>query len=280
MAPAVNYSVSCSAGLVLPKKIRKELRATDSWFSSLSWNDFFVLHWRDIGAFAVRNDGLEILYSLEAGTPKSVFRAYLYNQALSMALLRQGQDTLHGVACEWNGCGLLFLGASGFGKSTLLTGLLRWGARFVSDDLLILEQREKDYYIRRGFAHMKLYPDAVAKAELEFVEQAPLNPYTDKVLCALDASLVSSRAALPVERVFVLQQEPCDEIVIESLTGIKKFESLASNVFNSLEASKERRITNLRTLAGWSRLPVFSLRYPRRFEKLGEVVHEVMEYSF
>jgi hypothetical protein len=57
------------------------------------------------------------------------------------ALAMRGAVVVHGAAFDTGGRGVLVAGSSGSGKSTVVAGALRTGARVVSDDLLLVTRR-------------------------------------------------------------------------------------------------------------------------------------------
>lgn len=56
----------------------------------------------------------------------------------------QGERIIHGTCVAWEDRGLLILGASGSGKSSLALSLMAFGATLVSDDRVILAKVERD----------------------------------------------------------------------------------------------------------------------------------------
>ena len=57
-------------------------------------------------------------------------------------------------------CGVAFLGASGWGKSTLAAQLYACGHEFVADDVLAVRLAESRPAVVSGIPHLKLWPEA------------------------------------------------------------------------------------------------------------------------
>ncbi len=264
-------------GLTIPRMVQNQWIAGRTWFESARAPGFYIMSWQGVADFAVRDDGLEIHYNVDGRTPWAVVQAYLLNQVLSQALLQRGRDALHGVACEAGGKAFLFVGGSGFGKSTLLSQLLLRGLRFVSDDLLVLSGKGNSVSVCRGLSRMKLYPDAIAASGIAFDEQIPMNPYTDKSVCFLSDDMVAQKTQLPVAGIYVIDQTPSDTVCIRSLVGIEKFTALASNIFNSLETDLSRSRVGFNSIHSWSGIPVWSLSYPRNLKKLPSLADRLFE---
>ena len=67
------------------------------------------------------------------------------------------QTTLHGSLADVFGVGLLFIGASGIGKSECVLDLVERGHRLVADDLVLVKRRGSDVLIGRGHELQRHY---------------------------------------------------------------------------------------------------------------------------
>ena len=67
------------------------------------------------------------------------WRRLLLDTALVTASLARGRDALHAGCVARGGGAIALAGVSGAGKTTLLLELLRAGARFLADDVVVLE---------------------------------------------------------------------------------------------------------------------------------------------
>lgn len=60
------------------------------------------------------------------------------NLLIEVALLRKGYTFLHSAGVQWQGQNLLFPAHGGTGKTALVTGLMKKGAKLFGDDLIII----------------------------------------------------------------------------------------------------------------------------------------------
>jgi len=280
-------TVQCERPLDLPSVLtpggRNTIRLTDqwpeilnisepeSWFEFSASDSFRTLQWRGVGDFAVFDGGRQIGMRLNPRTPWSVVQSYLLTQVVSEALIQMGEESLHGVAVEWNGRASLFLGSSGLGKSTLLTQLLSLGAKFISDDLLVLNSDRGVYGIYRGLPRIKLYEDSHRISKFRFGESIPLSPYTDKRMYSVPEEFVCGTPCVDVKAVYILTPTLASEPSRIELVGFSKFQALAENVFNTIDGTSYRRKINLRALTELSGLPVFQFNCPNQMSRLPEV---------
>jgi hypothetical protein len=109
----------------------------------------------------------------------------LIGPVFSFMLHRSGLPNLHASAVVTSFGACAFVGPSTLGKSTLAAGLLRTGARFLTDDILPLRFGRDGVFGVPGPAMMKLWP-ATAQCTLGIADRLPsLTSYTDKRLLAL-----------------------------------------------------------------------------------------------
>lgn len=91
----------------------------------------------------------------------SFFQATLLSRVFAFWLELLGLRTLHGAALAWQKHAFVLLADSTGGKSTLAAGLLKNGARLLSDDITVVEANGTGFRLRPGYASMRLRFDQV-----------------------------------------------------------------------------------------------------------------------
>jgi len=120
-----------------------EFQSRSDWFQYAHLNDrSSYVRWRGLGQYLVSKGGRQILCNQAPDASHESFHVYLLGQALSFALVKGGFEQLHGTAIVVDGEAIVFLGDSGFGKSTLAASFLDAGSLLLTDDLLLLGQTE------------------------------------------------------------------------------------------------------------------------------------------
>lgn len=110
----------------------------------------------------------------------------LLGPVFSFMLHRTGFPNLHASAVVTRYGACAFVGPSTLGKSTLAAGLLRAGARFLTDDILPLRFGRDGVFGIPGPAMMKLWPTTVCRT-LGIADGLPrLTSYTEKRLLELE----------------------------------------------------------------------------------------------
>jgi hypothetical protein len=137
------------------------------------------LYWRDVGTFVVRG-GREVVVNPAATVEPAVIRLFLLGPVLAVLLRQRGLLVLHAAAVELNGGAVVFLGGSGWGKSTLAAALHQRGHALVTDDVAAVDVRAAGPLVLSGVPQLKLWPDAIA-AVGDSVDALPrLYPSLDK----------------------------------------------------------------------------------------------------
>jgi hypothetical protein len=240
--------------------------------SYLSWNDVFE--------FFIASDGRAILCGPRGDVFSEAYISYLLSFALSFALLRIGDEALHATVIECGGQAIGFLGKSGAGKSTLASYFLGKGFRLVTDDLLRVTFRDQSVIAHPGPQRIKLLPESAA----EFMQGAThidsMNPFTTKKLIVPAAEQRMERG-VPLRALYSLD---CPEEVngrnsarAERLRSGEATLMVIASTFNAEVKTPERLERQLRFAEEMlSKVPVFKLSYPRRFDALNSVYELVV----
>ena len=96
--------------------------------------DEFSLEAPEVGRFYVRG-GSEVEYSVDSGADEGWVRLYLNGQVTVALLHQRGIITFHASSFVHAGIGVMVLGESGAGKSSLTASFSLGGAGFLTDDV-------------------------------------------------------------------------------------------------------------------------------------------------
>jgi hypothetical protein len=248
------------------------LRVLESGSIQIMWGDWLAL--------SVTPDGRHVFYRLSGSTRDVSIEAYIANFAVSLALLVQGEETLHATVLMLGGTGIGLLGASGAGKSTLAAHLLGEGASLVTDDMLRLTWTGAQPFAEPGLPRLKLFEEAARRHFRHSPFDGNWNPLSRKFIYATDETGAGRQ---PLHSFVWL--EPSGEfapegVSVRRLAGLELFRVLAGSTMNSkLQTSGRlaRQLEYTRLLA--ETVPVFALLYPRRhdiFPEVVEILHRVL----
>lgn len=255
---------------------------TDStrWFDHACLRDGSTyLQWSGLFEFLISPDGRRIACHSLNGASRETFQTYLLGQVLSFALLKQGIEPLHATVVVVNQQAVAFLGDSGYGKSTLGAAFLQAGHTLLTDDLLVLTNRDGCFIAHPGLPRIKLFPD-IAKALLgSQVTGTPMNPQTPKLVIPL-ASQQASNAAAPLQAIYMLRppttDAPLTRVTITPLSQRRACLDLLANTFNPVIVNPDRltRQFNLAIRLA-AAVPIKSLSFPKDLSRLPAVVEAI-----
>jgi hypothetical protein len=111
------------------------------------------------GAHRLSSDGHRLRCS-SRGASLEAMQRLLVGQVLPFAAVLRGLEVLHASAVVFDGRALAVVAASGAGKSSLALELCERGARFLADDVLVIERRGATLLAHPGTPLVALEPRA------------------------------------------------------------------------------------------------------------------------
>jgi hypothetical protein len=168
------------------------------------------LFYEQVGTFLVRNQN-EILVEPHPDIPARLLRAFILGPALSVMLHQRGLLVLHASAVAVNGKAVLFLGWSGWGKSTIAAAMHAKGHAILADDVVAIRPSPTSADVFPAFPQLKLFPHIAASLGDDPDSLPRLHPRMDKRVRPAPEGF--SLQPLPLGRVYVLA--PHQDIGIE-----------------------------------------------------------------
>jgi hypothetical protein len=212
------------------------------------------------------------------GQAKEVQRQVL-EHLIPRLLSRTHGAVLHASSVAVDGGAVGFVAHSGAGKSTLALALARRGALMLGDDSLVIEERAGTPHVFPLWSGVRVY-----RRDLEEQLQRHFEPTVegrDKVSlgAADDPKLHFSREVHPLRSLYILNDEPADEIAILPMNPRETLLGLLRQAYH-LEFDRLAGMGTLMSRIAQLGLPerTFALSYPRRVELLDEVCERVVEH--
>lgn len=187
-----------------------------------------ALVYDSVGAFSIQG-GEKIVVDPDPGVDPDLLRLYVTGVALAVLLHQRGRLVLHGSAVELDGDAALFLGGSGFGKSTTAGSLVARGHRLVADDVSAVELDGDRALVRGGVMQIKLWPDSAEWLDVDRARFREL-PLTEKRARSVPVAAVEEPT--PVRHVYVLEDGPRPES--EPLSGPQACQDLVRHSYCGL----------------------------------------------
>lgn len=259
-----------------------EARSAADWFACVRLADGNTyIRWQNLFEFLVSADGGLILYRRQSKAAQDSFSVYLLGQVLSFALLAHGVEALHGTVSVVNGEAVAFVGNCGEGKSTLAAAMLARRCPMLTDDLVVLDERDGGWMVQPGVARIKLFPSVAKKVLGRVPRAARMNRWTSKLVLPLSGSQSALRP-VPLRAIYVLSQSEQVTrrripVQLESLGGSQALLEVVRAAFNLVVVDRDRLANQFsfasRLAAG---VPIRRLIYPRRLSLLPSVCDAVV----
>ena len=158
---------------------------------------------RDVGTYRIRN-GSEVYIEPLPGVENTRLRIYLMASVLGLLLDQRGLLVLHASAIQVGSEAALFLGESGFGKSTIAAAMSVNGYPVIADDLAPIQIIGNDACIAPGFPRLKLYPEIASSLGMDTAKMQVLDNSETKKAHSVDDAFAAG--VLPVRWIFVLSK--------------------------------------------------------------------------
>ncbi len=152
-----------------------------------------------IGWFLIEQ-GHTITIEPEPGVDDLALSPNVLGPAMSVLLRQRGLLVLHASSVVVGGEAIAFLGASGWGKSTLAKAFHNQGYSVLTDDVLAIDTHPATPVVLPGFPQLKLWPDAALS--LGSNNLPPLFPNASKLAFRFDQGF--QLTPIPLRRIYVL----------------------------------------------------------------------------
>lgn len=219
--------------------------------------------------------GVMPLCEIEAATLEHL----LVDQVLPRYFSLAGRLYLHASAIAIDGQCALFLGKSGWGKSTLAALLQRAGHEVLSDDCVEIAFTAKQALASPTYPSLRMLPDTVESLYPDGVTTLPMAHYSPKLRVAMDPTTTGEET--PIRGIYLLgdPDEPAESPTIEAAPPTEACLALIRHAFQLDLGNRDLSAGLLQKCSDLARQgSVWHLRYPRRFDAAPEIVAAVQDH--
>jgi hypothetical protein len=229
---------------------------------------------QDIGRFHIRN-GSEIIVDPLPNSDPGVIRNILQGRLMAYLLRQRGWLPLHASSVACNGQGVLFLGASGAGKSTTAAAFYARGHTVLTDDVAPVRLAAEGVELQTSWSGLRLLDDST---RLIGHRVAASGFQGDKYIFRMGRR--ESAAPVPVKRIYFLEHAATGDHspVTASVLPASSAAALlnAHSFLRSWRADRELQSINLDRAGSISaRIPVHRLTRSQSLDHLPGLVDYV-----
>lgn len=229
-------------------------------------------------AVDVLPDGRLIARS-DGPTAQNTLDHFLADQVIPRVLAHRGEFVCHSGAVRCGDAALMFVGASGRGKSTLAASFNLAGHALLGDDAMVVSWSNDIPYVRSVYPSLRLFPDSLAALMPGAPTAGPMAHYSKKQRIDVEVADDIELPPLPVRALFVIDAAAADGAIdLRSLSVADACMALVESSFaldpNDLEQARSR-LTAASRLA--SAVPAFRLAFERSFDLLPAVRQAILD---
>lgn len=240
----------------------------------------YWLRFPNLADFLVQTRTGQILLAPGAPEDESTIEHLLVDQLLPRLLAHRDQLVLHASAVTLGGRHALFLGQSGWGKSTLAGLMQGHGHAVHSDDCVQVRRAAGRHEALPTYPSLRLYPDSLDALFPGRAGTSPVAAYTEKQRVALELP-AGAPQALPVDALYVLG-DPADaggDVRISPLGPAKTCQALIRHSFRLDLDDRDGSAAHFARCAELVKaVPAFQLDYPRDYSQSGALVDAIAQH--
>lgn len=250
------------------------------------WTEFhrtpsgYLLRFPGLADFEVSADGRRATAHPAIDIDAATIEHLYINQLVPLALSRQGRPAFHASVVSMAGGAVAFLGATGMGKSTLAASFALDDCPFLTDDALIVEERDGLCFSAPSHASLRLWEDSV-EALFDHRGHAPSYiSYSHKARLLAGGALQFEDEPMRLLAAYVLDSQEPEAPSIGPLSGSARHMAWVRNSFLLDIQDKDllarhfdwtHRISSL--------VPTFTLDYARDYGMLPELRRIILAHA-
>ncbi len=193
-------------------------------FSQLAKNELW-LHIPDIAWFYVTNGNHIVVEPEKESDPQSV-RLFLMGTCMGAIMHQRNRLVMHANAIRVKDSCIIFMGASGNGKSTLAAAFQQRGYEILADDLAVIDD---DLNVYPSYPQIKLWHDTTKKLDIDHSKLKRIRLQVEKYAYPVTEGFCTQ--SLPIKAGYILNNHNQNEFLFEPLQGVEKFNPLRFNTY-------------------------------------------------
>ena len=240
----------------------------------------YWLRFPDLADFLLQPGSGRILLAADASADDNTLEHLLVDQVLPRFLAHREQLLIHASAVTLEGRHALFLGPSGWGKSTLAGLLQQHGHAVHSDDCVELRLANDRHVALPTYPSLRLYSDSLDNLFPGTVDTTPVASYSEKLRVALELP-EGALAGVPVDALYVLG-DPAhagESVRISPMRPSQTCRALIAHSFRLDLADRAGNVAHFaRCAAVVNAVPAFQLDYARDYSQSRSLVDAILQH--
>ena len=250
------------------------------WTQFYRLNDGYLLRFPKLADFEVSTDARQTICFPASGVTDTTPTHLYLNQVRPLMLCKQGELVFHASAVEVGSEAVVFMAESGRGKSTLAASFSANGYRFLTDDGLVVDEVDGDYFALPSHPSIRLWADSEEALIPPDSKSEPAVHFTAKSRFMAGDSMAFCDQPRRLARVYFLGDGRAEKVSFERLSASEALiESVKHSFILDIE-DKALLASHFDRVAKLAQAPIYyRLDYPRSYEILPRVRQAVVEHA-
>ncbi len=247
------------------------------WLSFGKLTSGYLLRFPNIADFRITNEGRKIFCYAILNTPPETIRHLFLDIVIPLLFNQLGRVVMHAGAVVLPAGAIAFMGATGWGKSTLTASFVAQGFPLLTDDCLLLSEQDKKVFGLPSYPSLRLWGDNLSGLFEQIPTLAEVSHGSEKKRVIFnDSNLAFHTAPTILRRIYVLnsteEAAPLQTVLIAPISPQLAFIELVKHTFQIDLSDRERLKKGFDFLNRIASLNlVYSLKYPRELSFLPSV---------
>lgn len=203
----------------------------------------------------------------------------LVDQVLPRFLAHEGSLLLHACALNVHGRTVLFLGKSGWGKSTLAGLFHEAGYPLYSDDCVLLQLRDAHWQAIATYPSLRLYEDSIDSIFADASLLSPVSEYSDKQRITLP---IDQEQLAPALHAMYFLSDPATASTEIQITSMRPANTCIELIERSFRLDLGNRAQSRQLMTSAAELtqntPAYRLSYPHDFENNSRLLAQIIQH--
>ncbi len=238
---------------------------------------FSLIH--NVAKYYVEKGRYIIVEPFEASAEEEV-KLYLLGNCMGALLYQRRILPLHASCVNVNENGILLVGDSGAGKSTIASVLLKNGYKLLTDDVAAIDfNKNKEPVIYPGYPSQKLWEDTIERIGVEEPKLSLIRISKELHKYSVKRNSNFKDGTTPVKIIFEIVPAEITEIQLEEVKGTKKLNVIFKNTYRKLfvEAMEIREWYFGSCIAIANQVAVYRILRPRMEHLENDIAELIME---
>jgi hypothetical protein len=239
----------------------------------------FLLRFPELCDFILNTQQRDITILPHGALDEHSIEHLLVDQVLPRFLANEGRLLLHACAVNVAGRSVLFLGKSGWGKSTLAALFHHAGYALYSDDCVLLQPHGAVWQMLATYPSLRLFEDSIENIFTDSSGLSPVSEYSDKQRLAL--SIMQTQSAPPLHALYFLSdpEAAADNIQINPMSPAGTCIELIERSFRLDLGNREQSRQLMTSAAALTQsVPAFRLCYRHVFENNARLLDQLIQH--